>query len=115
MPRHPWGGFSRITVKFNSDGTFSGVNQWKRSFFRISADLSPILLIKELKFLYVLTLGWICNPAAMNIRIFNPKELIFRITNAHTQCGRIANPPELKAISFSQQVGFSSLATDNSR
>jgi hypothetical protein len=37
------------------------------------------------------TLGWICNPAALNIRIFNPKK---RITNAYIRCSRIANPTE---------------------
>ncbi len=33
----------------------------------------------------------ICNPDAVNIRIFNPKK---RIENANTQSGRIANPTE---------------------
>ena len=33
----------------------------------------------------------ICNPDAVNIRIFNPKKLI---ENAYTQSGQISNPPE---------------------
>ena len=37
----------------------------------------------------------ICNPAAFSIRIYNPLSLsVFRITNAHTYSGRIANPTE---------------------
>ena len=37
----------------------------------------------------------ICNPAAFSIRIYNPLLLsVFRITNAHTYSGRIANPTE---------------------
>ena len=41
------------------------------------------------------TLVGICNPDALNIRIFNP---IKRIANAYIQCGRIANPPELPEL-----------------
>jgi hypothetical protein len=40
---------------------------------------------------FTIPLGWICNPAALNIRIFNPKK---RITNAYIRCSRIANPTE---------------------
>ena len=39
------------------------------------------------------TFGWICNPPAVKKRICNPPKF-FRIANADTPCGRIANPTE---------------------
>ena len=45
--------------------------------------------------MYISPLCRICNPAAFSIRIYNPLRFsVFRITNAHTYSGRIANPTE---------------------
>ena len=65
----------------------------------LSGQRREVILINE-SGLYSLILSFsrICNPAASNIRIFNPSRSVSRIANAYIQCGRkfcLSNSPHM--------------------